>query len=51
MIEEYGLCRLDPNCDVGYYAGTSCFYIKFEGGYINSKFIRYKVAGYWVLWD
>ncbi|XP_028397941.1 START domain-containing protein 10-like [Dendronephthya gigantea] len=20
MIEEYGLCRLDPNCDVGYYA-------------------------------
>ena len=21
MIEEYGLCRLDPNCDVGYYAG------------------------------
>ena len=22
MIEEYGLCRLDPNCEVGYYAGT-----------------------------
>ena len=21
MVDEYGLCQINPNCDVGYYAG------------------------------
>ena len=25
MIEEYGLCRLDRNCDVGYYASMNIY--------------------------